>query len=370
MFLEGLSIQNLRALDLVVLNPKKKINILLGKNNAGKTTVLEAIYIGSRLKSFKQTAGQDLITHAKERSKIQLNVAKIGKKHSISIEKSLNSQNIARHNTKIIGAKEIARLFPVQALTFGTENIINQTSDQRRNILDWGLFHVKHDYLNVLQRYQRCLKHRNFLLKKGKEEELDYWTKNLAENGEAITALRKEYFELLNQNFKGFIGVAQESKHKAHKDVFKTEIEFYQGWEENESLLEQLGKNIAKDKAIGFTTVGAHKADILIKSNALQLKKIGSMSSQVIISLFLMLSQSEVFHVKHDYRPILLIDDLFFGIDDTNLMLVLELLIQAKAQCFLTGPNSHTEKLKEARKNTNEIELYALENQVITAIEE
>ncbi len=227
MFVEGLSIQNLRSLDLVSLNPKKGINILLGKNNAGKTTVLEAIYIASRLKSFKQTATQDLIKHEQKASKIRLNVVKIGKKHSISIEKSLNSQSLARNNTKIIGAKDIARLFPVQALTFGTENIINQHPEQRRNILDWGLFHVKPDYLQTLQRYQRCLKHRNFLLKRGKEDELDYWTKNLAENGEIITVFRKEYFGVLQQSFKKFIQAAEKNPYKPHPDVFGAKKRVY-----------------------------------------------------------------------------------------------------------------------------------------------
>ena len=94
------------------------------------------------------------------------------------------------------------------------------------------------------------------------------------------------------------------------------------------------------------------------------------MSSQVIISLILMLGQAEVFHVKQGDRPILLIDDLFFGIDDTNLMLVIELLIQAKTQCFLTAPDTYKDKLKGAKNKTGEIELFALENQKLTKIEE
>ena len=125
-----------------------------------------------------------------------------------------------------------------------------------------------------------------------------------------------------------------------------------------------------KDRALGFTEYGPHKADILIKKDSSQLKKIGSMSSEVIIRLILMLGQAEVFHVKQGDRPILLIDDLFFGIDDTNLMLVIELLIQAKTQCFLTAPDTYKDKLKGAKTKTGEIELFALENQKLTKIEE
>ena len=370
MFLEELSIQNLRSLELLTVSPSKRINVLLGKNNAGKTTILESIYIGSRLKTFKQTPTADLIKHGKPGLKVQLNVSKIGENHLICVEKPLKQHSTAKNNSKIIGAKEVALLFPVQALTFGTENIINQPSEQRRNILDWGLFHVKPKYLSTLQRYQRCLKHRNFLLKKGKDEELTYWTEQLVENGKTIDELRKEYFGLLQESFKEFIEVAGKSSYKPHADVFNTRIEYYQGWEKDKDLFLCLEKNMQKDRALGFTEYGPHKADILIKKDSSQLKKIGSMSSQVIISLILMLGQAEVFHVKQGDRPILLIDDLFFGIDDTNLMLVIELLIQAKTQCFLTAPDTYKDKLKGAKNKTGEIELFALENQKLTKIEE
>ncbi len=69
-----------------------------------------------------------------------------------------------------------------------------------------------------------------------------------------------------------------------------------------------------------------------------------------------MLAQCQVFHMEHGYKPILLIDDLFFGIDDKNLRLVVNLLRELSAQCFLTAPDLYHEKLKSLDledKNTN-----------------
>ena len=368
MFVEDLSIQNLRSLGLLSFNPHRKINIILGKNNVGKTTVLESIYIGSRLKTFKQTPIPNLIKHNETFLKILLNVSRIGEKHLICIEKSLKSHNIAKNNLRVIGAKEIARLFPVLALAFGNENIINQPSEFRRSILDWGLFHVEHNYLSILHAYQRCLKQRNYLLKKGSAEEISYWTMRLAESGNKISALRKEYFKHLNNKFKAFVEKARQSINKPHADIFNISLAYAPGWDDGEDLISSIDKNIQKDRALGFTEYGPHKADILIESNDLQLRKIGSMSSQVLASLLLTLSQSEVFHVKHNFRPILLIDDLFFGIDDTNLMLVLELLVQAKTQCFLTAPDIYREKLVGIGQETADIQLYVLGNQKITKV--
>ena len=365
MFVETLSIQNLRSLELLSFKPNKQLNIILGKNNAGKTTILESIYIASRLKTFKQTPIPNLIKHQQKFLKLQLNVAKSSENHLIVIEKSLESHNIAKNNSKLIGTKEIARLFPVLSLAFGQENIINLPAESRRSLLDWGLFHVEQTYLSLLQNYQRCLRQRNFLLKKGKPEEIDYWTTRMAEIGENVSHHRKNHFQLINEAFKKFVEIARLNENKPHEDIALVGLEYYQGWDEEEGLLESIKNNLPKDRANGFTEFGPHKADILVKAKELELKRIGSMSSQVLASLLLVLAQAEVFHMKHNYKPILLIDDLFFGIDDTNLMLMLELLIQVRTQCFLTAPDIYKGKLVEISHKRGEIELYTLDNKQI-----
>ena len=56
---------------------------------------------------------------------------------------------------------------------------------------------------------------------------------------------------------------------------------------------------------------------------------------------------SSAFHVKHGHYPVLLIDDIFFGIDDKNLAVMIKLLSNSGAQCFLSAPDLYNEKVKE-----------------------
>ncbi len=331
--------------------------------------MLEAIYIGSRLKTFKPTPIPNLIQHNQKFLKLLLNVAKSTEKHQLSIEKSLTSHNIAKNNSKMIGAKELAKLFPVLSLAFGQENIINLPSENRRNLLDWGLFHVKQDYLALLQTYQKCLKQRNYLLKKGTDDDLAYWTDKLSESGEKISNERIEHFTNIKTSFDKFVELAGANVNKPHSDISNVQLSYYPGWKTDVPLHETIANNTHKDRAIGFTQFGPHKADILIEAKTLDLKKIGSMSSQVLASLLLTLAQADVFHVEHGYRPILLIDDLFFGIDDTNLMLMVELLIQAETQSFLTAPDIYKEKLVDISRKTEQIQLFSLDSDGIKSID-
>ena len=62
--------------------------------------------------------------------------------------------------------------------------------------------------------------------------------------------------------------------------------------------------------------------------------------------------------MKHHEKPIILIDDLFFGIDDKNLLLVINLLIDSKAQCFVTAPDLYKAKLEEFISDNKEIRVY------------
>ena len=50
--------------------------------------------------------------------------------------------------------------------------------------------------------------------------------------------------------------------------------------------------------------------------------------------------------------------DLFFGIDDKNLLLVINLLMDSEAQCFVTAPDLYKAKLEESIMNKKEIRIY------------
>ena len=115
------------------------------------------------------------------------------------------------------------------------------------------------------------------------------------------------------------------------------------------------------------TTSGPHRADIIFSAGPGDLKNVSSMSTQIISSLLVIMSQARVFHVKHEHSPIILIDDLFFGIDDKNLQLVINLLMSSKAQCFLTATDLYRAKLEDIADNKN-VKIYMFENNKLMEI--
>jgi len=345
--------------------PARHINVIVGKNNAGKTTLLEGIYYCSCLKSFKGGPVDSLIMSSEKKLQISLKSSKIDDNHVISIEKKLNSINSAKINDKKAAVKDIMLAMPVIALTFGTENAVTQSSDYRRGLLDWGAFHVEPSYLSLYKQYMKTLKQRNNLLKSSKSDSLQFWTDKLVSIGSELNIKRCKYFDLLTQEYSNYINLIQSYSVDVYDDIKNTTISYDIGWEPELDLQESLSKSYAKDLAVKHTTVGPHRADILFTKDNLRIKDISSMSTQIILSLLVVLSQSEVFHVKHGFRPIVLIDDIFFGIDDMNLKLVINLLLDSKAQCFVSAPDLYKEKIRSLDKDSKEVRLYEINNGVI-----
>jgi DNA replication and repair protein RecF len=171
---------------------------------------------------------------------------------------------------------------------------------------------VKHEHLSVYKDYQKALKQRNSLLKKKSLENLDYWTDILSTLGESLNSSRKSYFETLNKEFVNYKQNILDIMPDAYDDIKSSSLEYNQGWDNEYSLSDALNNNIDKDIIMKHTTCGPHRCDIYLSSAGYDLKSISSMSTQIITGLLLVLSQSRVFHVKHEHYPIILIDDLFF----------------------------------------------------------
>ena len=352
----------LRSLKHISFSPSAQLNILLGKNNDGKTSVLEGIYFASTLKSFKSVSPSSLIQYDSTSIKVLLNVDKFAENTTISLQKSLKGPKSLKINDKNSSVKDSMLFLPILALNFGAENIVTGSSDDRRALLDWGVFHVEQSYLTLFKEYHKTLKHRNKLLKSKNIDSLDYWTKQLADYGERLNVLREDYFKELCVSFNEYKDNIIRNIPDIYADIKNTVITYNKGWPKSLGLENAIMQSIDKDLALKHTTLGPHRSDILFTSNNHDLKDSASMSTQIITGLLLMLSQCKVFHVKHKYNPIMLVDDLFFGIDDKNLSLVINLLKESNAQSFITAPDLYKSKLEEVAGDDPMVCIYEFKN--------
>jgi DNA replication and repair protein RecF len=329
-----LDIAGLRRFGRVSVAPGPALNLLTGDNGAGKTSVLEALHLMAYGRSFRGRVRDGLIgtgaaaveVFVEWEEAVSARTRKAGLRHGGQAwEGRLDGVGVS-HLGELCAALAVVTFEP------GSHVLITGGGEPRRRLLDWGLFHVEPAFLPLWRRYARALKQRNALLKaRARDAELDAWDRELADAGEPITRHREVYLEqlqpLLQATAADLLPVAGE-----------TTLDFQPGWRrEDLSLSDALLLVRDRDRAVGFTSTGPHRADWRVGYAAFPGREALSRGQAKLTALAILLAQAELHAAQRGEWPIMALDDLASELDRTHQARVLSRLRASGAQVFITG---------------------------------
>ena len=149
--LTTIDIENFRCIAHAHLELDPQATGIVGENGSGKTSLLEAIYFLGHGRSFRANQREKLLPSA---SRLLASRRPHRRPHAASwspgIEYSRQGTRANLAGQGISGIAEIAEILPVQVIDPGVHRLIEEGSARRRRLLDWGVFHVKHEFLGVL----------------------------------------------------------------------------------------------------------------------------------------------------------------------------------------------------------------------------
>lgn len=373
-----LQLSHLRAFASVALEPAPGLNLVTGDNGAGKSTLLEALHLMAYGRSFRGRVRDGLIRTGSEALEIFVEwtegagrapagpllgkgvVSNPGTQGNPAASAAppdsqgpgpdpsplgfpFRSRRAGLRHTgqawkgRLDGA-DVAQLGDLCAalavVTFepGSHALVSGGGEPRRRYLDWGLFHVEQDFLGLWRRYARALKQRNVLLRAGTGgSQLDAWDHELAEAGEPLTRRREQYLERLQQGLSGIAASLIPSLGHASLD-------FQPGWRRSDmSLADALLLARDRDRALGHTTAGPHRADWSVRYAALPGREPLSRGQAKLTALASLLAQAEDYAQQRGEWPIIALDDLASELDRQHQRRVVERLLDSGAQVFITG---------------------------------
>lgn len=327
-----LRIDGLRCLSNVDITLHPGINLFVGANGAGKTSLLEAAFLLSRASSFRAGSNESLIK--RDAAGVSL-FAELQHADGQSARVGLG-RAVSRWEAKVDGESVAIGQLVTQCAVIcfepGSHALIAGAADERRRYLDWGVFHVEHDFLVNWRRYQRALKQRNSLLRSGTVpgEWFEPWEAELAQAGAKLDDYRRHYVELLKPRMaSGINGLLPE--------LGTVEFRYRRGWPEGEDLRRLYELHRSRDVARGHTTIGPHRADWSIAFEHAPIREHLSRGQEKLTALACALAQAELYAGTRGEWPIVCLDDLASELDVAHQQAVVNRLSAAGAQILVTG---------------------------------
>ncbi len=331
MSLASLRLQNIRCLESAELALHPRLNLVVGANGSGKTSLLEAIYLLGRGRSFRTRYTEQLIRHGQEKCWVAGQVIPIDEGpwgpsslHAVGAapgrvvtatsgqgaDPDLRGHRLDLRCDRTEGVRGridgqpvsslavLAQAFAVQIIDPGIHRLLEEGPTRRRRWLDWAVFHVEPAFIEQWQRYGRALRQRNAALSSGADP--GPWETELAPLGEQLSASRARVIAGLQPRWAEALQTL---------GAVEASLEYQRGWSEGEPLAEHLARQRDRDRPFGRTRHGPHRFDVLVRLSGRAAREVVSRGQQKLLGAAMTLALTRYVADAAGAVPTLLLDD-------------------------------------------------------------
>jgi DNA replication and repair protein RecF len=306
-----LQVTDFRCLQSAELELDPHFTLISGPNASGKTSLLEAMYVLGRGRSFRTRRLEHLIRHGAERFVVFGEVHTAHRQVPMGVEGSRAGIRAQIDGDKPSSLAELALQLPVQIIDPEVHHLIEEGPSRRRRFLDWGVFHVEQSFVGHWQRYQQVLRQRNAALKAHQPRSVvSVWDSDLVRSGELLSAARARYVTTLSPRAEA-IG----------RNLLGMELSlsYRSGWPKEQTMVEALQQSWTHDQEAGATQIGPHRAELAIRLDGAAVKDRISRGQQKLLAAALLIAQVKLFPEGSPVQPSLLLDDPAAELDDDRL---------------------------------------------------
>ncbi len=355
MQLERITLRDYRNFELAEIELAERFTLLHGHNGAGKTNVLEAIYLLNTLRSFRSADLGPLVRHGTAAASIEARVqdAVAGLPSNLEVRlqrREKSTRRTASADGKVVrsGAQFYGR---VRAILFTPEDlgVLRGSPSGRRQFLDRMVFARDRAHIADIQKYEKLVRSRNQVLKRedlsntARTDLLATYEAGLAEVGARVWTRREEMVEALAVPFAdAFAGIhgavgstpgGGEAMRATARYVSKIESSPEQ---REASLAAALLERRPEDLRRRVTTVGPHRDDLEVELGGNAAGDFASQGQARALVLAFKLAELRAARLHSGIPPLLLLDDVSSELDPTRTAMLFETLAADAGQCVLT----------------------------------
>lgn len=324
MKIKKIKLINFRNLDKVELNFINNINIIIGGNGAGKTNILEAIYLNSLTKSFRANNDAELIKFDQEFLTIMTTIKDDSYNENVLYNIDKLSKKIYLNSSKVTKLSEYIGKYPVVISTPEDVLMIKMSPSTRRDVLNISICQFNKEYFKTLNEYNKLLKLRNDYLKRilinsiSDIKYFDILTNKLIEKAVYIYIERNNYINLINKYLPDIFEHICLNSNLTIKYSPNIDLNNYNEETLKNILYKKYKKDFNKEISLGMTITGPHRDDFSFILGDKDMKLYSSEGQKKMAVISFKLAEMMLFQKTDDKKPIILLDDLFSELDINN----------------------------------------------------
>jgi DNA replication and repair protein RecF len=347
--LEWLELVEFRSYGSLRFEPDPGINVLIGRNGAGKTNILEAIGYLSMLKSFRRTPDAALIGIGADRAIIRGGLSDGESSIDIAVEiPAAGRRQVLVNGKRPNRLSDVATTAPIVAFLPDDLDLVKRGPALRREYLDDLGAQLVPTVGADQKEFEKTLRQRNSLLRQeGRQTDamtLDVWDVRLAEAGGRVLANRLRLLgklcDRLTAAYRTVGGSEDELLVPTYSASWVDSGEITPGMDPDfevfsSALLRALEERRGRDMEMRSTSAGPHRDDPSFSLDGRDVRVQASQGEQRSVALSLRIAAYRLLDRRHGRPPVLLLDDVFSELDPVRADGVTELL--PGGQVFVTS---------------------------------
>jgi len=337
-----LSIRNFRNIPELELEPGDGVNVIYGDNAQGKTNLVEALYLLTGQKSFRQTKESEFVRFGEKKGEVAARFFGGGREQEVRLTLEGGKRTAALNDLPLTIGELTGKFFAV-VFSPSELSLIQDGPSQRRGFLDRAITQVMPRYQKTLNDLSRVLFQRNSLLydmsrHPGMDEGLlEVWDRSLAKLSYSIINARVRYLTRLapfgEEIYRGISG-GKETFSMSYQCSIPGEWGTLPEREGEALILSALERCRREDMKNGCTGLGPHRDDMDLRVNGISARAFGSQGQQRSCALTLKMAECRMIREVAGEQPVILLDDVLSELDKTRRDYFLSGL--APGQLFIT----------------------------------
>lgn len=310
-----LAMRNFRSYAAADVELGAGVTVVTGRNGAGKTNLLDALYFGCTGRSARTTNERELVRFGEQVVRVEVTTEAADGRHELSVgftpgePKRMSADGVRVERLLDVPGRPLVSVFLPDRL-----ELVKGTPSLRRAHMDQLVTALWPARVATRRAYAQALAQRNALLARiraggAAPSSLSAWDRELARHGIDLMRDRREAIEAVAERFAdraeelgldGEPAVAYKPRSRAA---------------DAEGLAAELADRHGRDLERGFSGHGPHRDDLALTRERRELRAYGSQGQQRLGLLALLLAEREAIAATRDAVPVMLLDDVMSELD-------------------------------------------------------